>query len=261
MPASRFFQSRLALVFLFTFGCSDGATEGDVPLGSAGAVGTAGSGSAGLGAGGVSPSTGGTTPSAAGVTSGAGTGGTSNAGTTSGGSDPGGAPQGGAAGSGPAPTDGKGLYDANCKQCHMEQGAGSALGPELVHPVRDYSNWVVRNGRTLIAPWVKAMDKVGADKLSDAQLTLIWDYLDQPPQPTTGATLFGDYCANCHGADGSGGPTMRKLAGEGKNVLKLVREGKNVGQYAMRHDSMPKFDTTRITDAQLNLILAHVNTF
>lgn len=159
------------------------------------------------------------------------------------------------------PTDGKGLYDANCKQCHLDQGVGSALGPAIVHPVREYSTWVVRNGRPLIAPWTKAMEKFGSDKLSDAQLSLIWDYLDEPPQPTTGAALFGDYCANCHGADGKGGPTTRPLAGEGKNVLKLVREGKSIGQYAMRHDSMPKFDTKRITDAELNLILAHVNTF
>lgn len=172
--------------------------------------------------------------------------------------------QGGAAGAGgvaTVPTDGKGLYEANCKMCHLDQGAGSPLGPETVHPVRDYANWVVRNGRPLVAPWTKAMEKFGSDKLSDAQLTLIWDYLDQPPQPTTGAALFGDYCANCHGADGKGGPTTRPLANEGKNVLKLVREGHNVGQYAMRHDSMPKFDTKRITDAELNLILAHVNTF
>jgi mono/diheme cytochrome c family protein len=174
------------------------------------------------------------------------------------------ASQSGAAGAGgmaAVPTDGKGLYEANCKMCHLDQGAGSPLGSELVHPVRDYANWVVRNGRPLIAPWPKAMEKFGSDKLSDAQLTLIWDYLDQPPQPTKGAALFGDYCANCHGADGKGGPTTRPLAGEGKEVLKLVREGHNIGKYEMRHDSMPKFDTQRITDAELNLILAHVNTF
>jgi mono/diheme cytochrome c family protein len=261
MQAVPSFLACLPFVVLLTLGCSDGAIEGGLPIGTG--TGTAGGTGAG-GSGGVGPSTAGTSPGTAGSTSVAGTtsggmpGGASGAGT-------GGAmSQGGAAGAGGVsvvPTDGKGLYEANCKMCHLDQGAGSPLGPEIVHPVRDYANWVVRNGRPLIAPWTKAMEKFGSDKLSDAQLTLIWDYLDQPPQPTTGAALFGDYCANCHGADGKGGPTTRPLANEGKNVLKLVREGHNVGQYAMRHDSMPKLDTKRITDAELNLILAHVNTF
>jgi len=267
--------SRLPFVLLLALGCSDGAIEG-VPIDPGTNVGTAGSGGApsSIGAGGSSGAAAlnGAGTGMAGATSVAGTisngGGPSNAAgagpaTGGGGALGQGGTQAGAGAGGAAavPTDGKGLYDANCKLCHLDQGAGSPLGPAIVHPVREYSNWVVRNGRPLIAPWTKAMEKFGSDKLSDAQLTLIWDYLDQPPQPTTGAALFGDYCANCHGADGKGGPTTRPLAGEGKNVLKLVREGKSVGQYAMRHDSMPKFDTKRITDAELNLILAHVNTF
>jgi mono/diheme cytochrome c family protein len=271
MKAAPRFLSCLPFVVLLALGCSDDANDGGGLVGTGGSTGTAGSvGTAGSGG----PTIAGTGPSMAGSTSGAGgtsTGGTSTGGTSSGtsGAGIGGLSQGGAgqAGAGQGggatvPTDGKGLYEVNCMVCHLEQGKGNpVLGPEIVHPVREYANWVVRNGRALMAPWPKAMEKFGTDKLSDAQLTLIWDYLDQPPQPTTGAALFGDYCANCHGADGKGGPTTRPLAGEGKEVLKLVREGHNIGKYAMRHDSMPKFETMRITDPELNLILAHVNTF
>ncbi|HEX2874458.1 MAG TPA: c-type cytochrome [Polyangiaceae bacterium] len=273
MKTAHSFLGSLPVVLLLSLGCSDAADTTD-PIGSGGSpssagasssggvstagsgVGTAGSGvgtaGSGVGTAGSGVGTAGSSAGGQNGTSGSGSGG--SVGTA-------GSGQGGSGGSGTVPTDGKGLYDFNCKSCHGEQGVGGPLAPETVHPVREYGTWVVRNGRPLIAPWPKAMEKLGTDKLSDAQLNLIWDYLDQPPQPTTGAALYADYCANCHGADGKGGPATRPLANEGKNVLKLVREGHNIGKYAMRHDAMPQFSTMRITDPELDLILAHVNTF
>ena len=127
-----------------------------------------------------------------------------------------------------------------------------------MHPVRDYSTWVVRNGRAQTT-FPKPMEKWSADQLSDAQLMLIYDYLDQPPQPTTGKALYLDYCANCHGADGKGGPTSRSLLNEVDKVVSQTRSGKNVGKFAMRRDYMPAFPATDITDAELMLIRDYVD--
>jgi mono/diheme cytochrome c family protein len=272
MTKVRTFLGTLPALLWLSLGCSSDAGDPSLPLGDGGsAVATAGAagttagaatggtgvvGSAGNGVAGSGVTVAGSTTGGAGSPAG----GSFNGASSAGAAGAAGTGQAGAAGSGAVATDGKGLYDLNCKSCHGEQGAGSPLAPETQHPVRDYATWVTRNGRATTT-YAKPMEKWGTDKLSDAQLNLVWDYLDQPPQPTTGQALFNDYCANCHGADGKGGPVTRPLAGEGKNVLKLVREGKSVGQYSMRHDSMPKFSTMRISDAELNLILAYVNMF
>jgi mono/diheme cytochrome c family protein len=269
MKASHIFTA--SCVLSLTTGCLDIAPESASPPWSAagasatgGAAGAAGgpgaSGSANSGASGSAaagaPSGGiAGNPSLAGATTG-GSGGSAGSGGDAG--QAGSLGSGGSAGSVATAPEDQMLYNLNCGLCHGEQGKGGVLAPEIQHPVREYATWVVRNGRAQTA-YPKPMDKVGPDKLSDAQLTLIFDYLSQPPQPTTGKALFQDYCANCHGADARGGPTQRDITGEVGKVQELVRNGKSIGQYQMRHDSMPKFPSSLLSDAEVLLIRDYVD--
>jgi mono/diheme cytochrome c family protein len=154
--------------------------------------------------------------------------------------------------------DGASLYMSKCAACHGAQGVGGQLGPEVQHPVRDYSNWVVRNGRAMTT-FPAPMLAVPASELSDADLTKIWDYLDMPAQPTTGQALYADYCGNCHGADGKGGPTTRSIVNELGQLKAHVRQGAHPGEFSMRREYMPAFAANRITDAELDLIYAYVD--
>jgi mono/diheme cytochrome c family protein len=161
-------------------------------------------------------------------------------------------------GGGSGPLDGAALYAANCMLCHGQQGAGGVLAPETQHPVRDYSSWVVRHGRPGVG-FPKPMDIFGPDKLSDANLSLIWDYLDLPAQPTTGQALYHDYCANCHGADGKAGPTMRSITNELAKLKDQIRKGSKPGLFDQRHDYMPAFAASRLSDAEVALIYTYVD--
>ena len=209
----------------------------------AGVAGLGGSGGAATGFAGIAGSSGG--GGLAGSTGLGGTGGSSGSSGSSG-------------GAGGIPSEGQALYDASCKLCHGEQGVGSPIGPELQHPVRDYASWVVRNGRTQTT-YPKPMDKWGQDKLSDLQLSLIFDYLSKPPQPTSGQALFLDYCGNCHGADARGGPTGRNLLNEVDKIEPLVRDGKNGGQFQLRKDFMPSFPSNTLNDSELKLVHDYVD--
>jgi mono/diheme cytochrome c family protein len=247
-PSSR--RAISALTFVISLGCS-GAEDAGTPLGSMGGVGgvpagTAGGASSGSASGGTS----GSSAIAGAAGSIAQTGGSGGAQAGSGGTAQAGA--GGAALS-PAET----LYVLNCAVCHGEQGVGGMFAPEIQHPVRDYSTWVVRNGRAMTT-FPKPMEKVAADKLSDADLTLIWDYLDKPPQPTTGQALYLDYCGNCHGADGKGGPTTRPIVDELAELKKQVRDGAHPGEFDMRREYMPAMSASRISDSELQLIYDYV---
>jgi mono/diheme cytochrome c family protein len=149
-----------------------------------------------------------------------------------------------------------------CASCHGNEGEGTALGYELQHPVRDYSAWVVRHGRPADNPELpgSVMVAYSIDTLSDATLEEIWDYLDAFPQPTTGEALYFDYCRNCHGEDALGGVTGVNVREPGAlaELSEKVRQGENVGNYGARTESMPAFDDSRLSDAEVQLIADHI---
>lgn len=97
------------------------------------------------------------------------------------------------------------------------------------------------------------------EDLSDMELAEIMDFLAEPPQPTTGEELYLDYCAACHGDDGAGGPTTRRVIGEAANAERLVRNG-HAGEFSNRREYMPAWSTDEISDAELDLIVTYIGT-
>jgi mono/diheme cytochrome c family protein len=150
---------------------------------------------------------------------------------------------------------GEELY-ALCAPCHGPAGEGSELGYELRHPSRPYATWVVRNGRpgtefdnSVMAPYSESI-------LSDADLEKIWDYLDSFEQPTTSEGLYLDYCGNCHGPDATGGVVGVIITDKTfPDAIEKVREGEGGTNYGNRPVYMPGFDTSRLTDDEVQLIV------
>lgn len=144
-------------------------------------------------------------------------------------------------------------YERLCSSCHGPTGDGvDDLGPDIKHPVEDYSEWVIRNGRT--GTTMLAFD---AEALSDAELAEILEFLAAQEQPTTGEQLYLDYCAACHGEDGGGGPTTRPIIGEAGEAERLVRNGHR-GEFSDRREYMPKWSEAELSPAELELIISYI---
>lgn len=176
----------------------------------------------------------------------------------------GGGSTGGVAGA-PTPEE---IYGILCSECHGPTGDGiEGEGPDIKHPIRDYAEWVVRNGRgaaddaygVFALYYDDDMDAVPVAAISDENLQGIFDFLDSPPQPTTGEGLYKDYCAACHGPDAQGGLTDRPIAEETAEFLDNVREGHHSGEFSNRHDHMPAQSVEDLSDAEIQLIADYVS--
>lgn len=187
-----------------------------------------------------------------------------------------GAPSGGSGGGsgGSAATSGSGggtsmdplaFYATTCSVCHGAKGEGVVnMGPEIQHPVRDYSTWVVRNGR-MGHPSFKSsvMPAMNAAMLPDATLNAIYDAFSTPalPKPSTGKALYEDFCQTCHSATGTGGTAAHNVKGQTlSKAISMVRSGHSLTAFGTRNAYMPKWSAAELSDAEVGLIMDYVGT-
>ncbi len=144
-------------------------------------------------------------------------------------------------------------FKTKCATCHGETGEGTPKGPHILHPVKDFSTWLVRNGRKHPS-FPEAMPKFTEAEVPTVQLNQILAFLSEPPKPTTGRDLFNDFCRQCHGADGklvSGHNIATKTAQE---FITNVRNGHHPGEFERRTGYMPKWSAAELTDAEIRLM-------
>ncbi len=147
------------------------------------------------------------------------------------------------------------IYQLQCSACHGDTGDGTDLGPQIRLPVAGYATWVIRNGREGLG-YGSPMPAYDAAGLPDAKLTEILTWLGRGPRPTTGAGLYGQLCANCHGGDARGGPVRQSALGE--DVFEVVREGEGGRSYGQRTRYMPAWSRASLSDAEVSLIAGYL---
>ena len=155
---------------------------------------------------------------------------------------------------------GSNLYMQNCSSCHGLHGDGGSGGAvaatsmnrtQVVSVITSGTGGMPAYATRLSATEIAAIaDHVlasgGADP--DTSLPASGDQASIPPELAEGHTLFGQFCAACHGANGEGG-LGGPVAGIGMTAIELdeiIRNG--VG-------SMPDFGE-RMSDAQVAALVA-----
>lgn len=145
------------------------------------------------------------------------------------------------------------VYRAMCAGCHGPDGEGTASAPQIRSPVHAYATYVIRNGRG---------DEMGfggpMPAFADVELEPIFTWLDRPPHPTDGPTLYTRYCGNCHGADAQGGRVGQDITHEVDEILEKVREGHGGSNYGARTKYMPSWSSAELGDADVAAIAGYL---
>jgi ubiquinol-cytochrome c reductase cytochrome c subunit len=185
-----------------------------------------------------------------------------------------------AGGSQPTPAaQGAELYAENCQSCHGIGGAGkpepgpvngvgnvNGFGPSLVGVGALAADFYLRTGyMPLRSPTVQP--RRSRPEFSPAEIRALTAYVASlaqgpaipSPDPSQGSlsegmTLFTESCAGCHQAAAAGGYVPDAVApplgpNSPRDIAEAVRIGPNL---------MPRFSPERLTDAQLNSLIAYI---
>ncbi len=156
------------------------------------------------------------------------------------------------------------IYDRNCAVCHGYDAKG--LIPYFPNLTDDAWQWggtaeqieqSIRDGRNAVMiGWLPVLGQDGVDQLADYTLALSRG----AAEGHVGQTAYLQFCAACHGADGTGNPLLGApnlvddvylYGGDIEAVRHSIAEGRN-GQ-------MPAFDE-RLDDTQIKLLVALLTT-
>ncbi len=154
---------------------------------------------------------------------------------------------------------GREFYARECAKCHGAEGEGTTRGWEIRNPVAGYSAWVVRNGRP-VGWFPDSMPKYTTAMLSEQQWNEILAWLRSAAHPTDGKGLYNRFCLNCHAANARGGPAGKNLKNELGEAREKIRNGEGGTRYSTRTKYMPKWTTSELTDAEVDLIIAYIRT-
>ncbi|MEZ4460338.1 MAG: c-type cytochrome [bacterium] len=153
------------------------------------------------------------------------------------------------------------LMASNCTRANAR--AATALkvsttqGPIIQFAVPGFAKWVTRNGREGLG-FPGPMTAYGTDRVTDTQLDEIIDFLHAQERPATGVSLYVTFCSNCHGMDGRSGTTGVNILGE--TPSEKIREGEGGTNYGSRRGYMPAWSTADMSNEEVALITAFINT-
>ncbi len=157
---------------------------------------------------------------------------------------------------------GQQYYEVRCAGCHGFDAAGTNKAYQVQRPVDGYARYVIRNGRPGVT-FPNQMPEFAVSVLSEGQLTELLAYLNLFPEPTDGEGLYKVYCANCHGSDGQGGivgSNIWESRDEFDKFQERVRDGEGGNNYANRAGYMPRWTAGEISDDEIRLIMAYLQT-